>query len=428
HGGNFNAGGTSMEVFNGANLIDQAVDIDEPVIVISLNYRLGSFGFLASPEILELGGSNAGMKDQQFALLWVRKYIAAFGGDPAKITVFGESAGADSIGVHLISTKTDLPAPLFDAAILQSAGVDFGPVANWSSVYASTYTPIAAALNCSSFECVRDTPAEDLLAVQLSTNFNYRPYIDHSYIEKDTAVLLRDGEFMSVPILLGSNTDEGTIFSSNVSADIYDAAVGATFAGLPAEDIETILDLYPVEAYANTSFGASDAGFLALADIIGDFYLQCPVQSVADAYSSHSTALDSDDLTPIVYRYFFTHLPAYEVAAGYALFGVFHSIEIPYVFADFDRISTSPDEMAIARSVVGAWTRFARTLSTPNGWTGQVAPDWPKYVRDASLPVGGGLQLVINGGSAGDFSVAADTARSDKCAFWNNIQVLVSST
>ncbi|KAJ1553010.1 hypothetical protein HK405_009242 [Cladochytrium tenue] len=191
----------------------------------------------------------------------------------------------------------------------------------------------------------------------------------------------------------------------------------------------SILDLYPVESYANTSYGESSAGFFALSDVIGDFYLQCPVQMVADAYSTYSTALDPTDQAPIVYRYFFTHLPATVADSAYAFYGVFHSIEIAYVFGDYSLLNAASDaEVELVQAMVGAWTRFARTLSTPNGWKGQVGPDWPKYSHDASLAVGGGQQLVINGGSAADLTVETDNARTAKCSLWDQIQIAVSST
>ncbi|KAJ1544893.1 hypothetical protein HK405_008326, partial [Cladochytrium tenue] len=398
YGGNFKYGGTSMGRFNGANLVDKAVNIGEPVIVVSMNYR-------------------------------VRKHISAFGGDSSKITAFGESAGANSIGVHLVSNKTGAAdLPLFDAAILESAGVDFGPVGNGSTVYATVYKPLAAAVNCSSFDCMKSIDAEVLLEAQLSIDLTYRPYVDHSYIIEDTAVLLRTGQFDSVPILLGTNKNEGTVFSSNVSAAAFEGLIDSTFAGLPSSVINNILALYPLNSYANTPYGNSSAGYFALADVIGDFFLQCPVQMVADAYSTYSKALDPDDHAPIIYRYFFTYLPASIANSAYAYLGVYHSIEIPYVFADYSLLDATKVETDLVQTIVGAWTHFARTLSTPNGWAGQEGPVWPKYVKNASLAVGGGLQLVINGGDAADLTVETDNARTVKCVLWDQIQVAVSST
>ncbi|KAJ1552384.1 hypothetical protein HK405_011540, partial [Cladochytrium tenue] len=80
-------------------------------------------------------------------------------------------------------------------------------------------------------------------------------------------------------------------------------------------------------------------------------------------------------------------------------------------------------ETDLVQTIVGAWTHFARTLSTPNGWAGQAGPVWPKYAKDAGLAVGGGRQLVINGGGAADLTVDTDNARTVKCALWDQIQV-----
>jgi cholinesterase len=125
YGGGFTAGGSADQRYNTSYLVQSSVALEKPIIAVSLNYRIGGWGFLASKEVQEDGASNIGLFDQRQALRWIKENIKAFGGDPKKITISGESAGAFSVGYHLVGFDGD-HEDLFRGAILQS-GTALGP-------------------------------------------------------------------------------------------------------------------------------------------------------------------------------------------------------------------------------------------------------------------------------------------------------------
>ncbi|KAJ1559967.1 hypothetical protein HK405_008726 [Cladochytrium tenue] len=424
YGGNFNGGAPTNKLYYGANLVDEAVYLDEPVIVVTFSYRLGAFGFSATEEIVAANNSNAGIKDQQAAFQWVKQNIAKFGGDDTRVTAFGQSAGADSIAVHLVAGATGL----FDAVILESGGVDFGAVGNWSTVYSGFTYPLAVKVNCTTdvYECLMAVDATVLLEAQLSLGPTIRPYIDHTYIFENTALTLAAGEFSSVPMLLGNNKNEGTIFVSNMTVTTYDVALYAYFTAMTSAEIIDVYSLYPATDYEDTVYGIADAGFFAIADVIGDLYIQCPTQAVADSYSAYSTSVDSSDNLPIIYKYQFTHFPTWLAEASYSYYGVYHQLEVPYVFAITNVTGTTQDELDTISTMVGYWTHFAATFN-PNGWSGQVGPEWPKYQHNSSLAVGGGFELQIAGGNASTLEIISDVTRTEKCPIWNAYQKAISA-
>lgn len=115
----FSEGGSADPKYNTSYIVQNSVDIQKPIIVVSINYRLSGFGFLASKEVLEAGVANLGLFDQRLALRWIRENIEAFGGDPSKITIWGESAGGFSVGYHMVGFDGEHDG-LFRAGILES--------------------------------------------------------------------------------------------------------------------------------------------------------------------------------------------------------------------------------------------------------------------------------------------------------------------
>ncbi|KAI9333217.1 Alpha/Beta hydrolase protein [Zopfochytrium polystomum] len=293
-----------------------------------------------------------------------------------------------SIANHLTATlPASDSAPLFDAAILESSGVHFGYTYNWTTIYGTITAGLFSVTGCKDIGCLRGLSADALRAAQNVMEANgatFRPYVDGDYIPTNPQKRLLSGDFMQVPVLVGTNTDEGTFFTSTTTPDQYSALVDKAFPGLPSSLTTTIYSLYPLNNYTATIFGATAAPFLASADLIGDWALHCPSQRVADAYSLLSTAVDPADGKPLVYRYHFNHVPTY-LPSSLRIFGVAHSFEIPYVFAA-PETQASTGEDALAREMVSMWTFFGQSAGRGglNGWKGQTV-DWPKYEAVAAL-------------------------------------------
>lgn len=185
---------------------------------MTINYRLSTWGFLASKEVTDSGITNLGLRDQRLALHWIKENIAAFGGDPDKVTIWGESAGGMSVGSHLIAYggRDD---GLFRGAIMESGGSVTANPGN-TSAYQGMYDDIVRKVGCTgeqdTLQCLREVPFEDLNAVFNGTGgnpaYSFWPSVDGDLIQDRGSVQLDNQKFVKVPILAGTNTDEGTSF------------------------------------------------------------------------------------------------------------------------------------------------------------------------------------------------------------------------
>lgn len=168
YGGGFTAGGSADPRYNTSFMVRESVKIGKPIVAVSINYRLGGWGFLASREVQAANASNIGLFDQRLALRWIRENVKAFGGDPDAVTISGESAGAFSVGYHLVGFggRHD---NLFRAAIMQS-GSALGPALysdnQLQSSYQAIYDNVTAAVGCNnaadSLSCLRRVPFDRL--------------------------------------------------------------------------------------------------------------------------------------------------------------------------------------------------------------------------------------------------------------------------
>jgi len=192
--------------------------LGKPFIAVSLNYRLSAWGFLSSSEVYGSGNTNLGLRDQRLALEWVQENIAAFGGDPSKVTIWGESAGAMSVGYHL-TAYGGRDDKLFRAGIMQSGGSIAAGPSNYTT-FQSTYDQLVSEVNCTdrvdTLQCLREVPFETLNSVLNGTDgsseYNFSPVVDGDLIRNWGSIQLNNHDFVKVPILAGSNTDEGTAF------------------------------------------------------------------------------------------------------------------------------------------------------------------------------------------------------------------------
>lgn len=227
YGGGFYEGGTQDQRYNLSRIVQKSVEANKPMIAVSLNYRLSAFGFLCSKEVAANGTGNVGLRDQRLALHWIQENIGAFGGDPKKVTLWGESAGGIAIGRHLVAYggRDD---KLFRAAIMESGG----PLERWpyatphpNEYSEELYTNLTKGTGCnnatSPLECLRYLPFSQLNAALNITDTwiagtGLGPWvsvIDDDFLQDYCSTQINDGRFVKVPILYGTNTDEGTAIS-----------------------------------------------------------------------------------------------------------------------------------------------------------------------------------------------------------------------
>lgn len=379
---------------------------DHGVIVVSMNYRLGQLGFLAHPaltaESTDHASGNYGFLDQVAALQWVHDHIAAFGGDPANVTIFGESAGGMSVCGHLTSS---LSQGLYQRAIIESGPCGLPMQTNAEAE--AQGTRFATMLGCTTGDvpaCLRAATATTVVNTLgsspaiFSTDPQYAswgPTIDGHAFTTDWITAMQMGHAADVPIAIGWNQDEGRLFIAlaEMAGDppITEATYRTTVANLVGEaNADAVVARYP------TSMFGGDAR-LAASRAMGDAGLACPTRAAAIALRDAGNA---------VHTYFFTYPNANFLLASSFPLGAFHSAEIQFVFGHSVGGAFDANEMALNAAMSGYWTRFASQSGDPNA-TGSVA--WPAY--DTT-----GARLVLDTTIAAGVDDYADT-----CAFWAGI-------
>ena len=353
HGGSNTQGGTSIPIYNGRGIVQVAQD----VVVVTAAYRLNVFGFLSgdvlAAESAEGANGNYALQDQRAALEWVRDNIAAFGGDPSSVIIFGESAGSWDVQTHLVLPRS---AGLFHAAIMESGASDFGFSQLTQADATANYNAFAADLGCADLACLRAIPAKDLGRLVSLGNYRWAPTVDNVDLFGRISDLIIAGDFTRVPVIIGSNGDEiPAPAPRNLSEDAYRAIV---IAILGPQDGATILGVYPASDYESPWF--------ALQQIITDAIFTCVVRRNLNWMAPYAR----------MYAYYFEYTPGLIEQAAPSL-GTFHGTEIPLVF-HFDYLFRTASDEAVSRDAVAFWTNLART-GDPNVGNQDVRLAWPVY-------------------------------------------------
>ncbi|MDT5245505.1 MAG: para-nitrobenzyl esterase [Mycobacterium sp.] len=392
HGGGFASGNSGLYVANGLASRGN-------IIVVTMNYRLGALGFLAHPALGPAGAvGNYGLADQQVALRWVRDNIAKFGGDPDKVTVAGESSGGTSVCDHLVAPDS---AGLFRAAIIQS-----GPCQAQVALPAAEKISLEYAdeVGCgqpeSAAQCLRALPADKLREpvwyYRIGRDQLSGPVKGTTVLPVDPITGLSEKRAARVPVLIGSNHDEFTLFvalqylrGQGYTAAQYPDLLKDTF-GPNAGAVEAH---YPLNSYASVPLAYSAA--------VTDAVFACEADRMADALSG----------TEPVYAYEFNDRDAPAPDALRQLpfpVGASHSLELRYLFDIGDAPPLNPAQRALADQMVDYWTAFV-TSGSPQA-PGQ--PNWPTF--DAAT--GKVLSLQPDGSR-----VVTTFEQEHQCAFWASV-------
>jgi para-nitrobenzyl esterase len=387
-------GASSQAVYDGEALARRGV------VVVSLNYRLGPFGFLAHPALSRQSPTSAsgnyGLLDQVAALQWVQRNVENFGGDPARVTLFGESAGAVSVNLLLVSPAA---RGLFHRAILQS-GTILGRVQHlregWyfqppAEEVGRRVARAAQADETAAVATLRAlTPDALLAAAQPQMPFSasgnpFYPVVDGVVVPDEPALLMARGEFARVPVIVGANADEGSLFAQAVggaSLVSYRLVAATAYPRHAAQ----VLARFP----ASTDEEARKAAAGSL---------------TAVAFTSPARRLAREVARAGVKAYVYDFTRVRPGSAG-ERWGAFHGSELAFVFGTltprsvegFGDLQVAERDLELSDQMAAAWVRFA-TTGDPNG---PGAPAWPAYEPE--------------GRAVMEFGQAATRARRDPCA------------
>jgi acetylcholinesterase len=257
YGGGWQQGATSDPRYNMSYIVAQSVAIGKPVIGISINYRMAAFGFISSTQINDAGAQNLGLRDQRLALQWVNRHIRDFGGDKEKVTIWGESAGAYSVGDHINAFNGNNKG-LFRAAIMESGGSVGAPL-NGTDWYQSMYNTLVSNVGCSgakdTLQCLREVPYETIAPFGY-TGLEWFHVIDGSFISRPGQESLKQGKFTKIPILLGTNTDEGFgVNGVNSDEQAVNQLIHSKRWVIDEEEAKRLLELYPNDPNLGEPYG-----------------------------------------------------------------------------------------------------------------------------------------------------------------------------
>jgi para-nitrobenzyl esterase len=397
HGGGLFSG--ESDDYDGSKLVQRG-----HVVVVTLNYRVGVLGFLSHPALNAEGHPfiNYGIMDQQLALKWVHDNIAAFGGDPGNVTIFGQSGGGTSVMSNLVSP---LSKGLFQRAINES-GTRIG--ATDAALALRRGEEFAAAEGCAdqSASCLRGLSVEQILRHEgpivkhLGETF---PVVDGTVITRSAVEAFSTGAFNRVPIMNGLVADEQAYFlpEAHSHQPLTEAGFEEYAASFGARHVETLINQYPLANYASPSLAE-----IAMAQNMKS----CIARFLNQQWSKYVPvyAYEFDDRTA----------PSYFPPVSYPM-GAYHTAELQYLFPLFHGGQGTPHplddaQLKLSDQIVDDFTTFART-GDPNQDAAEGRPAWPRYSADADN------LLSLNSPVS---TVKTGYGKANNCALWDGILAL----
>ncbi|POM23299.1 Para-nitrobenzyl esterase [Actinomadura rubteroloni] len=378
-------------------------------VVVTLNYRLSALGYLALPALrAEAPALNYAIQDQQAALRWVRRNIAAFGGDPHRVTLAGQSAGALSTCVNMVSPRA---AGLFQRAIIQSGACDLSYQPGEPDKAFAVSRKYAGQVGCpdgpGQLACLRKTPVAELLKVTPPAGGGAAAAIpgwtlvyDGETLPGNPIDLLKDGKGAKVPVMLGITRDEGRM----LTAFQFEAVLGRAVTEQEYQQLLTgaFGPLAPVlgGVYSSGAYGSPEN---ALAALYTDTMFACSADKIARTLAPRTPTYAYQFSDPDAPNFY---IPVHDVDLG-----AFHAGELPYLFDTVTERPLTPSQKALSRQMMDYWAAFAATGNPAAA--GQ--PVWPRYntvttaYRDL-LP--GGAPAVLRRGAFQD---------QHHCSLWDSL-------
>ncbi|XP_055955260.1 crystal protein [Patella vulgata] len=385
HGGNFVHMSANSLLFDA-----QVITMKGNIVHVNVEYRLGVFGFLVTGPGDQEAHGNYGIRDQQLALKWVQENIRGFGGDPAKVTLYGQSAGAQSTMIHLSNPES---APYFQQAIVESSPFTIPYKSYTEALILSSQFSNLAGCTPLDIECLRRKTSEELVFAQFQSRSKiaslklleafepWGPVVDGILVDKQPLVNLANGEFSKKPIMLGTTSEETRIYiysawGSRVDNLKYFEVVIGTY---PRQSLKILYE-YPPDQPTDERDD--------LSKLSTDLVFVCSTRNATRSLIKHGNAN--------TWLYIWDHAFSFP-GWGNITFcegHVCHGSEIPYVFqtASLAGFKYTPDEIVLSDLIIQYWTNFAKTGDPNKGMDDdkyyvQNAPVWPVYTKTAKYPI-----------------------------------------
>ncbi|KAK1625753.1 Alpha/Beta hydrolase protein [Colletotrichum phormii] len=399
HGGGLYAG--SSRDNNLTNFVHQASAAQKPLIAVSINYRISAFGFLwGSDEVKANGSANNGLRDQRLALHWIQENIASFGGDPNRVTIFGQSAGGLSVGKQLIAYggRDD---GLFHGAIMQSGGMAEkwpynvkDPAAYTEDLYRNLTETTSCSDAVSPLECLRTLPVE---AISAALNVSITPVfsgtglgpwltqVDGDFLQDGPTASLEKGHFVRVPIMYSTTSDEATVFMFGGKLDTDEDFRALVAAGGPDNSTVSVIErLYP-----NTNGTGLPVGYNPTAE--DD---QLDGSQWKRGVEFHTDVVETTSRRMTLKAWAAAGMEAYSARVNLlppsttSRLGSHHSMDVSFIFDALDEETMSEPQFATASKLMGrAWASFVSDLN-PNNHGVPDTPIWPAWTAEKSNRTG----------------------------------------
>uniref|UniRef100_A0A0N4ZSR4 Carboxylic ester hydrolase n=1 Tax=Parastrongyloides trichosuri TaxID=131310 RepID=A0A0N4ZSR4_PARTI len=443
YGGGFWCGCSSLDVYDG-----KIFSTEENVIIVTINYRVTVFGFLYMGR--EEAPGNMGLWDQLMAMKWVHKHIEAFGGDPDLITIFGESAGAASVSMHMLSDKS---APYFKRAIIQSGSATAPWALENRKVALHRALVVFEHMKCGNItrnleevdmdkvlECFMKASAKKILdsewtPVMEFADFPWVPVVDGDFLVEQASTSLKEGRFKKTDLLAGSNLDEAIYFIVYQLGDIFppdEFFVKKDFIRTRESWMKSIHNLLPrqflknslamsaiIHEYEPNNLPVNPHSWMdSIEKMLGDLLFTCNVNEFALAHTMHGGS---------TYYYMFSHRASQQTWPEWM--GVLHGYEINFIFGEpynTDKFSYSKEEQELASRFMRYWANFARTGNPNKNPDGTFTADnWPKYDHHTMQYI----NLTVESAYSNGAKLIGSGPRRKECSFWKAVLPnLISAT
>ncbi|BEI93569.1 uncharacterized protein CcaverHIS019_0600280 [Cutaneotrichosporon cavernicola] len=389
YGGGFELGWNSM--YYGGPLVTSAVLNGKPYVFVAVNYRVGAWGFLPGKEILADGAGNLGLRDQRMGLEWVADNIAAFGGDPSKVTIWGESAGSISVFNQMAAYGGNITykgKPLFRGGIMNSGSVlptDPIDCPKGQAIY-DTIVEKAGCTGPDSLNCLRQLPLDKFtdaansvpaMLSWTSVAVSYLPRPDGDFLPESSHTLAQKGRYAAIPIIVGDQEDEGTLFSlfqantTGSTAAIVKYLKDLFFHGASEQVLTALVETYPDSILEGSPFRTGPfnelyRGFKRLAALLGDIVFTITRRVFIDI------AKTVNPKVPV-----WSYIASY--GYGTPILGTFHASDLLQVF-----YGILPNKAS--RDIQAYYSNFVYNLD-PNNYSGgtnslsRVIDNWPQWEK-----------------------------------------------